>query len=1299
MVFIYVCICLRNSENISTAASSNVRKLHTCTQMCTYIYIYIYVYIYIYIYIYTKSNIYIYIRFLFLLLCICFMMRGPQSAPESSPTRDDFFGRGQSVLEHVGANIFQFNQEAGSESDKNTFRSFWCLPDIREQLSQLGQEFGLKPTRTAPVHSEAGHGNQSPAPGHDIIDNDIYIDEPGIDFSVSQATERKKAKFKLSSYDLSCLQGYYNSKMSRDDLDVFMLAQSDSRRRSYRANNSAFFHVDDGDHELLPVDEMDAEHLEVPISRSKAGLLYPGRALVTRFLRFASKSQEHFGMIKFLRCLKGCELVCVPSVREAKGFLSLNEAEAFVKAAAWSCTVCDGTKLGIFAYFSLGSQLKRWMTDPVVAQAFRKPMQIAHETVLTTQQLRSSSAAAAQGNAEHIGNYSFIGSKKFQNVTLPNANENTVFINVSIDGAQVLKRTSIVPILVQVLNLPVSIRYSREFLLCCGIFQHKKISDLDLSISPLLLELTQLGSKGATSGINMGATGRWRVLVHAFVMDSVAMGEVCATKAPRGMYGCGFCTIKGQHATSQNGKSEATSYFPMVKARDGSSSFIRSPALTLTSLREVSAAELPRAVGPRNAAVDAITFGQKEVPLVAFIPNCAFPNGFACYDKFHGHVNVQKKITKTILQGIKNVTEASNGDRITQYLGGLSPAQRHVVSSRASGMLVPHNFGRSPRDPVPNIKNFIGEEWTTFSHCFFTVLFFGVAGGLKHGSQKESIQMNINGIKMYYASVSLFSAHIYLSRINVCQEGLEICKERTKRSLRLFSKVSLKIMTPSMHSQTHGPDSISTFGPGNDMLLFERYMPILKGDTRSRLHVEAGIVNRLIGKAILQNFDSDVVKLLNNECKKIVSLDSSPSGEPAVAALNQSHDISKQMKAFLPTSGLHLDSGSHYFDTKLPADAIETKLVDNIKFLPQTEDLAWVRRKVKACTDKSSQDLQVHFFGRMFTFGETDSIGNKERFQYKFSVINSALGHELRFQQNPKLDVARTSHFRLVHITDPTTDEASFVAAEIVSFLFAGYGGELYPIKTKKTKNRNQKSHYKRKAKVSLSSTSSSSSNSSADLAEPTSSSSADRDSDYSESSSSLCARGKRKKQSIPASRGFAVNPVKPGTPVCTDDVENRIFVLVRYVNEIQVPHAKELTRHTPSISDPRLDELLSFLQNHFSELHKGSFFQDKKSLMAAIKAAKKHKVPLVPFLFGDVPVNGFAPARETQGANAGRDSWDVLPVTAIGDPLTCTPFGYKNSKHDGHPKYAGKSFIALTRAFPKAVQPNQGLKFLQAGV
>ncbi len=61
--------------------------------------------------------------------------------------------------------------------------------------------------------------------------------------------------------------------------------------------------------------------------------------------------------------------------------------------------------------------------------------------------------------------------------------------------------------------------------------------------------------------------------------------------------------------------------------------------------------------------------------------------------------------------------------------------------------------------------------------------------------------------------------------------------------------------------------------------------------------------------------------------------------------------------------------------------------------------------------------------------------------------------------------------------------------------------------------------------------------------------------------------------------------------------------------------------------------------------------------------------------------------------------------MTAIGDPLVCVPFG--KNLDDGHgeleannnPKYAGKRFIALTLAFPKTVQPDQGHLLVKHGM
>jgi hypothetical protein len=844
-----------------------------------------------------------------------------------------------------------------------------------------------------------------------------------------------------------------------------------------------------------------------------------------------------------------------------------------------------------------------------------------------------------------------------------------------------------IPLLVQVLNLPASVRYHRDFLFCAGVMQHKKKFDLNVNLVPLFAELCYLGEanggievKRKTSTSTHVRFDKVRVLTHAFVMDSVGMGEVCGTKAPRGNFGCGFCNVEGKHARNASNKgAESTSYFPIETTKN---TRLRSPGLIASSFFGSSGDS---------------AFGQKIIPFSAFLPCSPFPIAFACYDKFHGQANAQKKIVKTIIEGIKSVIRNEKGENVTQYMGGLSPAQRAVISARMNHIRVPHTFGRTPRDVIANWGNYIGEEWGALAQIYFRIAFFGLPGGLSHGNRSDLC--NINGINMYYAATSLFVAHTYLNRHSVSSKGIKKATKRIKAALDCFSEISIKLMVISMHGQLHSGESTNMFGPGIDMYLFERYMPILKGDTRSRLHVESGIVNRLIGKALLQNLLSDSSESLHNliqSCQQELDTSQAKSGRAGAKDVFRTRPADSYIctHGLISASTLTLDIGKYFVDMKLPDDAAAA-LVHDIDFMTQTEDLHWVRRKIRQLTHRPAELLYVSFFGRLFACDDApyinsgkNMIGEKERFSKNASVVISALGHKLRFNSNPKLDELRTSHIYSIRILNPSTGVEEDLPAEIICFTFAKYNDEV-----SLEKKRTRRQAFRGNVTSSETSAGSSVANS-CSTSNESESCSTSNESESSEQGSTH-----------PKNCATVVKPIEG------HNMEDRVFVIVRYCKPLIFPHHQALTKHTPSVNDTRLDELLEYLQKHLTEIADSSkrppatFFQDKQTMIASLKAAKRFKVPLIPFSVVQRPRNHFSPHADTAQE---KDSWDVLPLSCVGDALCSLPIGCNvnqaaqapsnQSRTRGLYGYGMKEFVALSPSFPKAVSHTKALQQLKTG-
>ena len=86
---------------------------------------------------------------------------------------------------------------------------------------------------------------------------------------------------------------------------------------------------------------------------------------------------------------------------------------------------------------------------------------------------------------------------------------------------------------------------------------------------------------------------------------------------------------------------------------------------------------------------------------------------------------------------------------------GLADAQKNIIRERAESLNVPHNFGRTPRDPIKNLKNFVVEEWFSFADVTGPMLFWGVHAvsrqGLKNAvtdNQARKLNGNYNYICM-----------------------------------------------------------------------------------------------------------------------------------------------------------------------------------------------------------------------------------------------------------------------------------------------------------------------------------------------------------------------------------------------------------------------------------------------------------------------------------------------------------------------------------------------------------------------
>ncbi len=119
----------------------------------------------------------------------------------------------------------------------------------------------------APAHEDVQEDD--PPDNDDMNDHEMEIPAEPL------GPQRKKKEKKFSDSELAFLDGFFSSKMSREDLDAMMLAH---QKRNKAAVDRVDENQDDGD-----------------------GLLFPGRALVTRFLRYAQENSRKFGLVRFVR--------------------------------------------------------------------------------------------------------------------------------------------------------------------------------------------------------------------------------------------------------------------------------------------------------------------------------------------------------------------------------------------------------------------------------------------------------------------------------------------------------------------------------------------------------------------------------------------------------------------------------------------------------------------------------------------------------------------------------------------------------------------------------------------------------------------------------------------------------------------------------------------------------------------------------------------------------------------------------------------------------------------------------------
>ncbi len=155
----------------------------------------------------------------------------PAERPSVHPK--DFFAKGREKIQNVGNAIFS----------SNIFYSFWCLPNVRDDFSALKKEFGVELHISATQNDQERANVQMRDPAREQAANASDEDGDVNDFhsAPKRSGGRRDRKFKVSPYELSCLQGYYGSSMSRDDLDVMMKAQYGGMTN--KVGSSTFFQV------------------------------------------------------------------------------------------------------------------------------------------------------------------------------------------------------------------------------------------------------------------------------------------------------------------------------------------------------------------------------------------------------------------------------------------------------------------------------------------------------------------------------------------------------------------------------------------------------------------------------------------------------------------------------------------------------------------------------------------------------------------------------------------------------------------------------------------------------------------------------------------------------------------------------------------------------------------------------------------------------------------------------------------------------------------------------------------------
>jgi hypothetical protein len=779
----------------------------------------------------------------------------------------------------------------------------------------------------------------------------------------------------------------------------------------------------------------------------------PGRAVWDRLMyKVSGANSTRLGFHHYLKCKRGCEPVFCGDHEHLERFSNMRSASSFVREQGWSCSVCTGNLVSKSTYVSLQTHLRTMYKSAEIARVLNSYPAAAYKSAIENKALPRSTASIDD----------IFASRKFLEEVLPAIKESklqledVMICNVALDAASVLKRSSMLPVLFQFCNLPPSMRMLRDNLFCGACVPYRKKYPLDYNLLLLIIELSHLGRHGLVIyDAEKQEKRRIFVLLHAFIADSVGAGEIAGLQAPRGHHGCIHCVAKGEPFNGHG------SYFTHTQC---GVSDLRS---TKTLFKN--------------------DFGQKHFPLFSLIPFATLPMSIA-YDKFHGFANGTKKVAKTLSLGIKSILgksksrgpQDSSTAPISAYLSGLTERQRKTIATRASSLNVPSNFGRTPRDPVENLHNFIVEDWFSFANVTGPMLFFTVhsvsRANLKEAEDAENKARRLNGIHLYYASLSMFMGFQYLSRRDTSAYGRKHAHLRITDAHKVFSELHPKLMVPSMHGAKHAIDSFRYLGPLCllHMAVFERYMQILKDDTRSRLYVESGIMRRVVGRVaigLMRGANWSPVVNLQKSCSVYsANLDLERDGNNDggsgrnedlrdISANNQSRSgtlISRgndpksiATKYVLWTSSKKcLDAGYHYMDSLLVLDE-QLTIVHQINFLKDTYDLDFVKRILLTRTGRARERLALaklnpRFFGRFFDLSYGSGIvGERARFNASCAVLHSSLYHKLRLLSHPNSDPQRTSTFVTVTVSGENDhDEEKEYCAELVSFIFAAFDDE-----------------------------------------------------------------------------------------------------------------------------------------------------------------------------------------------------------------------------------------------------------------